>query len=49
MEDPPGLRVARQGHGCSSFMRDGKRASDYIFQMLSRIIIIFRFLLLPGA
>ena len=27
VEDLPSLRVARQGHGCSSFMKAGKRAS----------------------
>ena len=27
VEDLPSLKVPRQGHGCSSFMKDGKRAS----------------------
>ena len=49
VEDLPSLRVPRQGHGCSSFMKAGKRASVVQYPNQDFKYYPSRCLLLPGA
>ena len=49
VEDLPSLKVPRQGHGCSSFMKDGKRASVLYCPIQDCKYYLSRCLLLPGA